>query len=199
MSFDRLRMSGAIIAVLALAFGVQSVRLHGLIIAPKVGPFEFTLLHVEGWRPRALAAESTLAQVKEDQRKAQAAQIAVNHQPAITTATIARQADAQTPEYQRRVAALASAHAVPAGRLCGTSADQGGPGQADLPGTDHPAQGDDGKAGSPDMVSVARTDWEKLNREAALRVQLYQIVQEWIAQGVAKASGDGPPSPEAQH
>ncbi|GMM59864.1 hypothetical protein NUTIK01_06410 [Novosphingobium sp. IK01] len=56
-----------------------------------------------------------------------------------------------------------------------------------MPGTDPASQGDDGQAGSALMVSVARSDWEKLNAEAALRAQLYQVGQEWIAQGIAVA------------
>jgi len=189
-----LRLSGVVITGLALALTVQTIRLNGLTVAPKAGAFHFTLLDLQGWRPRALAAEADLAKVKDAQRDAQVAQIATNHQPAITTASIARQADAQTPDYLRRAAAFAAAHALPAGGLCRASADKGSTGHADLSGTDHPAQGDDGKAGSPDMVSVARTDWEKLNREAALRVQLYQVGQEWVADGVAKASADDPPA-----
>ncbi|WJS97838.1 hypothetical protein [Novosphingobium humi] len=180
------RLSGVIIAALAVALGVQTLRLSGLTIAPKVGAFHLTLIDLKGWRGRALDAEAALAAVKAAQPKAQAAQAAVNHQPAAITADIARQADAQTPDYLRRVADAAAGRALPVGGLCGPKAPDGGPGGPGLPGTDHLAGGDDGKAGSPDMVSVARSDWEKLTREAALRVQLYQVGQEWIKEGVAK-------------
>lgn len=189
-----LRLSGVIIAGLALAVSVQTIRITGLTIAPKAGAFHFTLIDLKGWRGRALDAEAALAQVKEAQPKAQAAQAAVNHQPAAISADIARQSDAQSPDYLRRVASAAAGRALPAGRLCGAKAPEGGPGNAGLPGTDHLAQGDDDKAGSPDVVSVARSDWEKLTREAALRVQLYQVGQEWVAQGVAKAGADDPPA-----
>jgi hypothetical protein len=182
-----LRLSYVVIAGLALVAGVQTVRLDGLSITPKAGPFHFMLLHVEGWRPRALAAETALAEVKAAQPKAEAAQAAENSKPAVVTATIAKEADAQTPDYLRRVASAAAAHAVPAGGLCGAKDSDGGAVQADLRGQGGVAQGDDDKAGSPDMVSVARADWEKLNAEAALRVQLYQIGQQWIAEGVAVA------------
>jgi hypothetical protein len=182
-----LSATGVIIAGLAVALTVQSIRLEGLHITPKDGPFHFTLLDVEGWRPRAMAAETALKAVKEAQPKAEAAQAAVNQQPAIVTAAIAKEADAQTPDYLRRVATAAAAHAVPVGGLCGAKAADGSASQADLPGTSRPAQGDDDTAGSPDMVSVARADWEKLNREAALRAQLYAVGQGWIAEGVAVA------------
>lgn len=187
-------LTGALVAGLALGLGVQTIRLEGLTIAPKAGAFHFTLLDIPGWRPRALDAEAALAKVADASKAAQSAQATTNHQPAITTATIARQADAQTPDYLRRVAALSAAHAGDAGRLCGPSDNQGGAGRADLPGTDHPAQGDDGKAGSAEMVSVPRSDWERITREAALRAELYQVGQEWIAQGVAKVSADEAPA-----
>lgn len=191
--FSPLRLSYIALAALAVALGVQTVRLDGLTIAPKVGAFRFTLMDWRGWHPRALDAEAALAAVKAAQPKAQAAQAAVNHQPAAASAAIARQSDAQSPDYLRRVASAAAGRAVPVGGLCGTKAPDGGPGGPGLPGTDHLAQGYDGKAGSADMVSVARADWERITREAALRVQLYQVGQEWIAQGVAKAGADDPP------
>ena len=191
------RLSGIIIAALAVALGVQTVRLSGLTIAPKVGAFHLTLIDLKGWQGRALDAEAALAKVGAAQVTAQAAQAAVNHQLAAITADIARQADAQTPDYLRRVASAAAGRALPAGRLCGAKAPDGGTSGPGLPGTDHVAGGDDGKAGSADMVSVARSDWEKLTREAALRVQLYQVGQEWIAQGVAKAGADSTPSAQA--
>jgi hypothetical protein len=189
-----LSATGAIIAGLALAVTVQTIRLDGLRITPKAGPFHFTLVDRQGWRPRAEAAEKALKAVADAQPKAEAAQAAVNHQPAAITAAIAKEADAQTPDYLRRVASAAAAHTVPVGGgLCGAKAAVGGPSQADLPGTDHSAQGDDGKAGPPDMVSVARADWEKLNAEAALRAQLYEVGQSWIADGVAKAEDEVAP------
>lgn len=173
--------------VLIATLAVQDIRLNGLHITPKAGPFPFTLVSVEGWRPRAQAAETALAEVKAAQPKAEAAQAAENNKPAAITGAIAKEADAQTPDYLRRVAVAAAAHAVPAGGLCGAKDADGGAVQADLRGQGGVAQGDDDKAGSPEMVSVARADWDRLNAEAALRVQLYQIGQQWIAEGVAVA------------
>jgi hypothetical protein len=182
-----LRWSVVVIVGLAFGLAVQTVRLDGLHITPKAGPFHFTLVSVEGWRPRAQTAETALAEVKAAQPKAEAAQAAENSKPAVITGAIAKEADAQTPDYLRRVAVAAAAHAVPSVGLCGARNVDGGAIQADLRGEDRVAQGDDDKAGSPDMVSVARADWEKLNAEAALRVQLYQVGQQWIAEGVAVA------------
>lgn len=193
--FSPFRPSYIAVAALAVALAVQTVRLDGLTIAPRIGPLHVTLLDYAGWKGRAQRAEADLGRVTQAQAKAQADQAAANHQPAIASASIARQTDAQTPDYLRRVAVAAAGHAVPVGGLCGAKAPESGPGGPDLPRTDQPTGGDDGKAGSSPMVSVARADWEKLNREAALRVQLYQVGQEWIAQGIAKASGDDTPAP----
>lgn len=184
-----------IMALLALACGVQTVRINGLHWDLKVGAFTLPFLNMEGWKETATKAQAALAQVKAAQPKAEAAQVAENRKPAIITASIARTANAQTPAYLSKVASVAARHAVPALRLCAVKAPDGRASQADLRAADPPAQGDDGKAGSPDMVSVARSDWDRLNREAALRVQLYQIGQSWIAQGVAVADdapGDAP-------
>lgn len=185
-----LSATGVIIAGLAVAVTVQTIRLDGLHIVPKAGAFHFTLVDVRGWHPRALAAETALAQVKAAQPKAEAAQIAVNHQPAVLSAAIARETDAQMPDYLAHVAAVSAAHAVPAGGLCGAKAAGGVASNASVPGTDRTAQGHDDTAGSPDMVSVARADWDKLNREAALRVEVYQAGQAMIAEGVAAADAD---------
>lgn len=197
--FSPLRLSHIAVAVLAVALAVQTGRLDGLTIAPKVGPVGFTLINARGWKRRALDAEAALSNVKAAQGAAQADQAAANHKPAAASAAIARQSDAQSPDYLRRVAIAAAGRAVPVGSLCGAKAPEGGPGGPGLPGTDHATGGDDGKAGSAPMVSVARADWEKLNREGALRVQLYQVGQEWIAQGIAKAGADDQSATSGPH
>ncbi|WP_343611122.1 hypothetical protein [Novosphingobium sp.] len=191
-------LAGITIAVLALAFTVQTVRIDGLHWQFKAGAFTLPFLNVEGWKEMATKAQAALQEVKAAQPQAAAAQSQANHEPAEKSAAIARNTDAQTPDYLAHVAAAAVAHAVSVARLSPAPAAEGVACKADLPGTDRIAQGDDDTAGSPDMVSVARADWLKINAEAALRVQLYQAGQEMIAEGIAVAS-DAPasPAPEA--
>lgn len=206
LTADACRMA-LVAAVLAL--GAQTVRIEGLHLGVKIGPISLHVVNLTGLRQRAATAESALAQVEKAQAQAGQAQADANHEPAAISAEIARTSDAGSADYHAIVERAAAVHAVPvllahdhsgAPGTCAVSGDprhddgslhpgaaQGPGGAAAVPGTDPAAQGDDGQAGSARMVSVARSDWEKLNTEAALRAQLYQVGQEWIAQGIAVA------------
>lgn len=206
LTADACRMA-LVAAVLAL--GAQTVRIEGLHLGVKVGPISLHVVNLTGLRQRATTAESALAQVEKAQAQAGQAQAAANHEPAAISAEIARTSDAASGDYHAAVEHAAALHAAPAPRVpdhsCAPGAGvvsgaahhddgslhpspaQGSGSTAAMPGTDPASQGDDGQAGSALMVSVARSDWEKLNAEAALRTQLYQVGQEWIAQGIAVA------------
>ncbi|WP_317973695.1 hypothetical protein [Novosphingobium pituita] len=206
LTADACRMA-LVAAVLAL--GAQTVRIEGLHLGVKVGPISLHVVSLTGLRQRTATAESALAQVEKAQAQAGQAQAAANHEPAAISAEIARISDAASGDYHAAVEHAAALHAAPAPRASGHSCApgagavsgaahhddgslhpgpaQGSGGAAAVPGTDPASQGDDGQAGSALMVSVARSDWEKLNAEAALRAQLYQVGQEWIAQGIAVA------------
>lgn len=204
----RIALVGAV-----LALGAQTVRIEGLHLGARIGPISLRLINVTGLRQRAATAEAELAQVKKAQTQASDAQAAANHQPAAISAAIARTSDADAADYRATVERAAALHAAPAvlgaGHLCPSGAGavpgdadhdgngvragaaQGSGRAAAMPGADPAAQGNDDPARSSGMVSVARTDWEKLNAEAALRAQLYQVGQEWIAQGIAVADPVG--------
>lgn len=142
------------------------------------------LLWFQSWRLNN--AQQTIAEMRAAQRPATAAQIAVNHEPARVAAEIARQSDAQAPEYYRAVRAAAVTRRLPV-----PPCPSGG---ADLPGTDRPAAIDDGPDPAADMVSRPRAEDDQIIAAAGRAAQMHADAQALIAAGIAVAEPD-PPSP----
>jgi hypothetical protein len=163
---------------LAIAVGVQEARIDGL-------------LFIKGWKPRALTAEKALAEVKAAQPKAAAAQAAVNHQPAVNSAAIAKVSDNDAQAYyaKGRAAGAAYAAAHPAGGVCAT-ADQRVPGGADLSGADHAAPVDDRSGDAAGMVAVTRAVFDQLTANSTRLAKVHQDAESLIASGVAVAETD---------
>ncbi|WP_343609380.1 hypothetical protein [Novosphingobium sp.] len=189
----------AFTAVLMVA-AVQTIRIGGLILRPELGPIRWTLIDLQGWQPRALAAEKALAdlqaQIKAAQPKAAAAQAAVNHQPAARSAAIAKASDHDAQPYYEKVRAARDAYAAahPAGGVLRASEAAGGrPGHADLPGTDRAASIHDGPGGPADMVAVSKLDFDKLTNAAGRLAKVHQDAQALIDAGVA-VSDTGQPA-----
>lgn len=187
-------------AALVLA-AVQTLRIGGLILRPELGPIRWTLIDMQGWKPRALAAEQALAdlkaQIKAAQPKAAAAQAAVNHEPAARSAAIAKASYHDAQGYYEKVRAAAAVYAA-AHRVAGLRASagtaHGGASHADLPGADHAAKVDDGPGGSAGMVAVSKPDFDKLTNAAGRLAKVHQDAQSLIAAGAAVADTSEPDS-----
>lgn len=188
----RLVALGALVAV-----GVQELRIEGVKIAPKAGPFHFTLIDLPGWKPRAVAAEKALAardkQIADMQfteRTALAAQIAANHQPAADSRVIAEQANAQDkqsrPAILAAAVAYAAAHHVPeCVRNAAAAQADGDTGHGGVPGADQPASGGGGANLPPGMVAISQADFDGYNRNTAdldaLRAAIARLINAgWV-------------------
>ena len=133
------------------------------------------------WR----SAEGEIDAIHAAQGKATAAQVAANHQPVVISTRIAEESNREAPAYYERVRVVARDHIVRS--PCA-------PGNSGVPGTDSPAPLDDRPVGSPELVSVARDDWDKLLAAAARLAKVRQDAEKLIAEGAA-VSSDGLPEP----
>lgn len=185
----------ALVALVGL--GWQTLQLDGLSIAPKVGPFRFTLFDIEGARPAAAHAKAELAARIDAEAKARRAQIAVNHAPAAASRTLAEDTDAKTNSeraaVRAAVAAYADAHRVPVCLRADPAAGNSG-GRSGLPGSDHPAPGGGGADLSPDMVAIPRADLDGFADNTRALDQLRAYLAALINSGWAEVS-TAPPQP----
>lgn len=125
-------------------------------------------------RDLAQAAAIALAQ-----KGATAAQIKVNQVPAIISAAIARQSDAQAPAYYASVAAAADAHrGVVRAAPCPVSA-------AGVPGPDPVTPFDDRPAPTPELVSRSKVEDDLIIAAAGRAAQMHQDALDLIADGAA--------------
>jgi hypothetical protein len=137
------RAACAVLAGLLLALWVQ---LHGL---PIIGGGVLQELRI---------AQTTITNIRNAQKDATAAQVAVNAETAYKSTKIAEVNNVQAPEYYDRVKRAATDSVRPAPR-CATSTP-------DMPATDSPATVNDADARLADMVSVASDDWAKVTNAA---------------------------------
>lgn len=124
-------------------------------------------------------------------------QAAVNHRPAAISAAIAERTDHEADDYIAGAMAAARAYAD-AHRMRTASAR--GPGQADLPGADHPAPRDD-RPGNPaelDAIAISKVDFDSCTINSARIAKVRDAAQELIAAGVAKAA-DEKQNPQPLH
>ena len=130
-------------------------------------------------------AQEELAAMKRASVEAGKAQAAVNHAPAAKSQAIAEKSNADAQDYyaKGRAAGLAyaDAHRVP--RPCP-------PCPANLPGTDHAKQGDDGPGIAPDMVAVSRSDFDILTGNSLRLAKVQADSQALIDAGVAIKSAE---------
>ena len=122
-------------------------------------------------RHELIRARADLASIKAAQTKARADQIAINHQPAVISAAIAEQANADDRKTRAAIVAAgdvyARSHGV-GGASCGLRPQAGGaPGPADLSRADQPASGGSGSDVSSGMVAITRADFDGLSRNTA--------------------------------
>jgi hypothetical protein len=156
------RAACAVLVGLLLALWVQ---LHGL---PIIGGGVLQELRI---------AQTTITNIRNAQKDATAAQVAVNAEPAYKSAKITEVNNVQAPEYYDRVK-RASADSVRPAPRCATSAP-------DMPGTDSPAKVDDADAIASGMVSVASDDWAKVTNAAGQAVMCVTAGRALIDAGVA--------------
>ncbi len=137
------------------------------------------------WYQRAALAtcQAFRAEVKAAAPKAAAAQAAVNHRPAAISQAIAEESDAEAPTYHRAVHAAADAARVRPAQV------RGGPGGADLPGTNQAGQGIHGPAAdaNPDLVCRPRAEDDWLVSMAARAAEMHADAEALIKAGAAKA------------
>ncbi|WCT78864.1 hypothetical protein [Novosphingobium humi] len=189
-----------LVAAIALVLlGWQTVQLNGLFIAPKVGPFRFTLLDIEGARPAAAKARAMLADRVKAEGAARAAQIAINHAPAAASRTLAEETDAKTnssrAQIRAAVAAYADTHRVPVCLRTDAAPGNAGGGSG-LPGTDHRAPGGGGADLSPEMVAIPRADLEGFADNTRTLDQLREFLAALIASGWAAVNPATPETPK---
>ncbi|OYZ07657.1 MAG: hypothetical protein B7Y36_19065 [Novosphingobium sp. 28-62-57] len=167
-----MKVAAAIIATLLALVAVLLVQIHGL---PIIGG---------GWKPRALTAERTIADIRKAQAEAEALQAAINAEPMLKSQTIARISDATAKPYLDLVRRAGADRVQPT--------PQCARGPTDLPGTDRAALGDVEDAGPagvvPDSVTVVRADWDQLTTAAGQAAMCARAGQALIASGVAVAS-----------
>ena len=141
-------------------------------------------------RGQLAVAQADLALAKAAQAPARAAQVAVNHHPAVVSATIAEMSDAQASAYYERGRAAGAAYAA-ANRVCTSPADQ--PGNADLSGADYPTPFDDRSGDAADMVALSRADFDLLTGNSARLAQVHQDADALISAGIAIAPSGATP------
>lgn len=164
-------------------------QIHGV---PIVGG----LLGLQGWKPRALAAEQTVADIRKAQDDAARVQAEVNAEPARKSAVIAEVTNATADLYLDSVRRAGADRVQPAPRCAG--------GAAGLPGAYRAAVGDVEDArpagvvsdASPDssgedFVTVDRTEWEQILAAAGQAAMCARAGQALIAAGVAVGQGQG--------
>jgi uncharacterized membrane protein len=133
--------SPAVLAILALALGWQTLRIEGLHWTLSIAGLRLPVIARDGLRDRLATAQADLARVTAAQAQARADQAAANHHPAAVSARIAEISDAQASRYyaQGRAAGAAWAAAHSLHDACPAR----GPANPALPGADHPAPLDD--------------------------------------------------------
>lgn len=122
-------------------------------------------------------ARAQIAAIRDAQDKAAKDQSTVNREPARRSAAIAEVSNATATVYLDAVR-RAGADRVRIPARCPTIAP-------DMPRTDSPAQGDDGDASAPGMVSVAADDWDKLVAASGQAAMCVRAGEALIAAGVA--------------
>lgn len=156
--------------------GIAGVLLvGGLLFA--VSHYRSRVHELEALR-KADAARIALATAQ-----ATTAQIAVNHEPAAKSQTIAENSRDQSKAYydegRRAGLAYAAAHRV---RPEAPGCPIGAPG---VPGADRVVAIDDGPGDAPGMVAVAQADFDLLVSNSTRLAQVHQDAQALIASGVA--------------
>jgi hypothetical protein len=159
--------------MIAAFFAPLSTRLFGGIALALA-----VMLGLQTWRLDA--AYQTIANTKAAQHQATVDQVAANHEPARTSAEIARQSDAQAPDYYRSVSVAADARRVRS-PACSVSTP-------DLSGADRAAAIDDRSASAADVVSRPRAEDDQIVAAAARAAQMHQDAEDLIAAGVAVAA-----------
>lgn len=153
------RAACAVLIGLLVALWVQ---LHGL---PIIGG---------GVLSELADARGTIEAIRNAQTQATAAQVAVNQEPARQSAIIARVNNVQASEYYDRVR-RASADSVRPAKCPAIPAS--------VPGSDSPAEVNDGDAA--DSVMVSATDYARIAEAAGQAVMCVSAGRALIASGVA--------------
>ncbi|NBC37378.1 hypothetical protein GTZ99_12535 [Novosphingobium sp. FSY-8] len=199
------RAGGWLVLALFALCGVQTVRIDGLHISLPLIWWRVPIVSVEGWRPRALTAEATIAEITAAQKSAATAQATENHRPAAISAALAKGIDHGSAEFDAAVTAAARRYAAahPAGQcVVGLSAGigragggagglrspgaVGGHGAADLRGADHAAPRGGGADLSAELVAVPAADVTGCTANTADLIKLRAWAAGMIAAGVAK-------------
>lgn len=166
-----------LIAILALiAVGMQEARIDGLWL-------------IKGWKPRALAAEQAVKDVKAAQVKASKDQIAVNNAYVSQPNAIAKESNHDAPTYYEAVNRAAAAHADGnrVDSLCAKAA-QGGTSNPSVPTSGDAASVNDRSGITPGMVAVSVEDYFRLIGLAGRLAKVYQDAQALIATGQFQAA-----------
>jgi len=139
-----------------------------------------------GWDAEKAGRHSDAIAFQTASDQARTAQIAVNHQPAVTSQAIAEKSDAQAPAYYRRFAAAADTGRVPA--------PQAGLSAAGVPGADPVGTSVHGPAAGADTEVVCRpkSDDDFLTRSTARLALVLADVKALIAAGDAVPADEVP-------
>ncbi|HIQ16515.1 MAG TPA: hypothetical protein EYH41_00680 [Novosphingobium capsulatum] len=175
--------SPAVLAILALALGWQTLRIEGLHWTLSIAGLRLPVIARDGLRDHLATAQADLARVTAAQAQARAGQAAANHHPAAVSARIAEISDAQASRYyaQGRAAGAAWAAAHSLHDACPAR----GPANPALPGADHPAPLDDRSGDTAALVALPRADFDLCTANSARLAQMHQDALALIAQGVA--------------
>jgi hypothetical protein len=165
------------VASFAVRYPWQAMVVALLIIAGVLG------WRVDGLTREVKARDATIAGIKAAQKVATDDQIHINQLPAITSAAIARQSDAQAPAYYASVGSAVAAHDSVVRGACAA----GPVGNAGVPGPDPVAPIHDGPVGVAIVVSRPKVDDDLIVAAAGRAAKMHQDALDLIAKGDAVA------------
>jgi hypothetical protein len=143
--------SPAVLAILALALGWQTLRIEGLHWTLSIAGLRLPVIARDGLRDRLATAQADLARVTAAQAQARADQAAANHHPPPSRPGSRRSPMPKLPDIMRKGAAgaaWAAAHSLH------DACPARGPADPALPRADHPAPLDDRSGDTAALVAL---------------------------------------------